>query len=140
MATETQLRQLTQEFFKTHWGISDVNPPQWSEHWKFDGTIPNHDLGGSNALFKGEEIIYIGVGISQGNKAYHNHGLGFRLKNYWKVDKSENPKTKYTQRKNYTEVTSILTIGFPNEYSYLAAALEVLLISKLKPVQNRIYR
>src|SRR5690606_6946554 len=106
--------------------------------WDFNGTIHNHDKQGCYALIKNNEIIYIGVGISKGSGIYKNHGLGYRLKRYLKVNKNlqQNPN-KYLPTENWQELTGILTIGFPNEHFCLASALEIYLVYHLNPIQNK---
>jgi len=132
-----KLNEITSLFFQKHWNISSEPLPEWSEEWSFNGTIPNHDKQGCYALYSNSEIIYIGVGIGNGDGNHEGCGLGNRLKRYWKVNKNINPKSKYIQTERWEEVTSIKTIGFPPEYFYLAAALEIFLIDKLKPIRNK---
>ncbi|OFY95844.1 MAG: hypothetical protein A3K10_02640 [Bacteroidetes bacterium RIFCSPLOWO2_12_FULL_31_6] len=134
-----KLNEITNLFFQKHWNISSENHPKWSEEWSFNGTIPNHDRQGCYALIKGGEIIYIGVGIGNGDGNYVGCGLGNRLKRYWKVNKNTNSESKrsYTQKEKWEEVDSIKTIGFHPEYFYLAAALEIFLIDKLNPIRNK---
>ena len=133
---EEGLKAATSDFFKLFWSINNIEPPAWSSHWLFDGTIPNHDKRGCYALFEDEKIIYIGFAIGKSNQKYQGHGLGDRLKNYWKVDKEKKMK-QYKPRDNWKEVTSIMTIGFDKDYYFIAAALEIYLIHKFNPSRNK---
>lgn len=93
-------------------------------------------MRGCYALFRNQEVIYIGVGISKGTGMYENCGLGFRLKKYWKVNKDPEARTKYQPTNDWIELSSIMTIGFDKEHYSLAAALEIYLIDKLQPERN----
>lgn len=92
-----ELTETTNLFFQQHWNISSQSPPQWSKEWLFNETIPNHDKQGCYALLKGTEIVYIGVGIGNGDGNYVGCGLGNRLKRYWKSNKNSEIKRSYTQ-------------------------------------------
>jgi hypothetical protein len=80
MKTENDLKILTKKFFRNYWNPTNGQPPSWSEHWHFHGQIPKSEKRGCYALFKNEEIIYIGVGmdiIIKTNIIYHIniHGI-----------------------------------------------------------------
>lgn len=139
--TEEDLKSATSDFFKMFWSVINIEPPAWSSHWLFDGTIPNHDKRGCYALFEDKEIIYIGVAIGESHPKYQGHGLGNRLNHYWEVDKGNVDKEKRTRKYKATddwkEVTSIMTIGFDEHHYSIAAALEVYLIDKLSPSRNK---
>jgi len=128
MAKEVELIQKTKQFFKQYWHPDNGKQPSWSIHWNFNNSIPNHDKRGCYALFNGSEIIYIGVGIGS--------GLGFRLQEYWKLNKERNHETKYTYTSDWENLTSIKTIGFEEDHFHLAAALEIFLINALSPERN----
>jgi len=136
MATINELLQATEEFFNFYWNPSHGSPPKWSEQWDFNSSIPNHDKRGCYALVKGKEIIYIGVGIGKSSGNYYGSGLGDRLKRYWKLNKDSKKDKKYQPTKNWTEVTSLMTLGFKEEHYHLAAALEIFLINKITPPRN----
>jgi len=140
-----KLQKQTEIFFSRHWchdTDSSLIPPEWSKPWYFKGDIPNNDKQGCYALLKDEEVVYIGVGSGVGPERYEGAGLGSRLHIYWQKD----PKTpvcndgekKYRPTKKWEEVTSIVTMPFERAYSYLAYALEIFLISNLKPRRNTI--
>ncbi len=126
----------TKEFFRRYWNSINGQPPEWSDHWDFNSSIPNNEKRGCYALFKDKELIYIGVGIGKSFGNYHGSGLGDRLKRYWQVNKDSNADKKYKPTKDWTELTSIMTIGFEEEHYPLAAALEIHLINKLNPPRN----
>jgi len=130
------LKKATSKFFDIFWNPVNGQPPEWSEQWDFNRTIPYHDKGGCYALIEKEEVIYIGVGISKGFEPYKDHGLGFRLQKYWKLNKNNDSPNKYCQSKGWENVSGIMTIGFNEEHSPLAAALEIYLIRELQPVKN----
>jgi len=136
MTTEYELKQKTKDFFRHYWHSDNGQPPKWSKHWDFNGSIPNNEKRGCYALFHDREVVYIGVGISKGTEIYPDCGLGFRLAEYYEVNKDSDAKTKYKPSKNWTDLTSIMTIGFEKEHYPLAAALEIYLINKLSPVKN----
>lgn len=141
MVTIDNLKLETIAFFGDYWcPKSKKEPPKWSKQWNFNDSIPNHEKGGCYALIENDEVIYIGVGISKGTENYKDHGLGFRLKKYWKLNKNSDSPNKYCQSKGWQNVTGIMTIGFDPEYSPLAAALEIYLIRKLKPKKNFLHK
>jgi hypothetical protein len=135
MITEQDLLSATESFFRLYWKKEFGKYPIWSDHWFFDGTIPDGDKRGCYALFSKDEIIYIGLGIGRSFGPYIGSGLGDRLKRYWKVNKSGNGP-QYTQREKWEEVTSICTIALPEKHYPLAAALEIFLIRQLRPPKN----
>lgn len=141
--TENDLITVTDNFFKLHWNREQHggNVPVWKP-WDFVGTIPFHNQQGCYALLTQKVVLYVGIGIGRSQRRYHGSGLGDRLKNYYKLDKRKGSNISsvevryYAPREPYNWVTKILTIGFPTEVDYLSAALEVYLISRLKPTKN----
>lgn len=140
MATDYELREQTREFFKHYWHPDNGKAPEWSAHWDFNSPIPNNEKRGCYALFQDKEVIYIGLGIGKGAGMYEECGLGYRLKRYWKVNKNNDAKTKYQPSSHWTEVTSIVTIGFEKQHYQIAAALEIYLINILNPKRNSHHR
>jgi hypothetical protein len=136
MITDKDLINKTNEFFNRYLN-KDVNEelPEWSEHWNFNGSIPNHNKRGCYALFENEKLIYIGIGIGKSYGRYIGSGIGDRLKRYWEKNK-ENSESEYKPREGWEKVTSIMTIGFSEDLYFLAAALEIYLIKNLKPERN----
>jgi len=139
MITIDNLISTTNDFFHRYWNPKNGTTPNWEKkEWFFNGTIPNHDKQGCYALLRNDEIVYIGLGISKGSGIYENHGLGYRIKRYFKVNTEIqlNP-TQYLPTEKWQELTSIITIGFPNEHFCLASALEIYLINHLNPLRNK---
>ena len=136
-----ELLSATQDFFDHYWNPINGKAPEWSDIlWKFDGTIPYNENGGCYALFHNDEIIYIGVGISEGYGKYENCGLGHRLNRYWQKNLTADKNRKYMPKSDWSELTGIRTIGFDRKDEFIALALEAFLISKLKPKRNLIHK
>ena len=142
MATINDLVAATNDFC-IKFCNSKLNFPSWNTNdiWEFDGTIKDGNKRGCYALLRGEEIIYVGVGIGHSTETYKGSGLGDRLKNYWIVNKGKSGEgaKMYRSRDNWSEINGIITIGFDEENYFLAAALEVYLITKLMPLKNRVH-
>ncbi|HEY5463388.1 MAG TPA: hypothetical protein VIJ95_09030 [Hanamia sp.] len=145
MKTETELIVETENFFMLYWKDTFGQTPHWSKRWDFKNSILNHEKKGCYALINKEnEIIYIGVAIGKNFGKYkqikgnYGGGLGARLKAYWQVDKRPEKENKYTPSSKWEEkgMKDIRTIGFEDEHYCLAAALEIFLIDKLKPIRN----
>ncbi len=146
MIRESDLEKMKREtirFFELHWNKEAHGEvyPEWKA-WYFHKTIPNHDKRGCYALIKEGRVEYIGVGIGKSTKRYEGSGLGDRLKVYYRVDKAKNEELgirkieeRYYKPK-WEGVTVIWTIGFCEDVSYLAAALEIFLIQRLNPTAN----
>ncbi len=130
------LKNATTDFFKQYWNESNGLAPVWSINWHFFDTIPNHDKRGCYALLKVDEVVYIGSGIGTGFGSYKDCGLGKRLKKYWRLDKSENGTRRYKPSLHWSELTSIVTIGFPSNHYWIASSLEIYLINRLSPIKN----
>ncbi len=133
----------TDTFFRLYWKEDFGSAPTWSDPWDFNCELPNNGLKGCYALVdESDEVIYVGVAIGhtfapyKSKGAYQPGGLGARLKAYWKVDKEPFAQSKYTTTPNWQKVKCIRTIGFNDDHYWLAAALEVFLIDKLKPIKN----
>ncbi len=139
----TLLENQTKQFFERHWNL-EISYPEWDGRWRFGpGEIPNQNKQGCYALLDdADTIIYIGVGAGRVSGKYEGCGIGSRLNQHWRVkNKSKNaplsereyePISKWKER----GVSSILTLGFPEGYGYLAYALEAYLISILSPQFN----
>jgi len=127
------LIEKTNEFFERHWN-ENQNFPTWNFVWQWRGVVPNYLLPGLYALFKDDELIYIGLGWGGAKR-----GLSARLESHvLKIEKSGNDKWYVTQPK-WAElgVNRLATIGFPADYGYLPA-LEDYLIERLNPPANRV--
>ncbi len=138
---QSDLNHATRSFFDMYWKHDFGKPPAWIDlEWAFNGSIPNHDKQGCYAILQEGEIVYIVSGIGKGGGSYLNHGLGYRLKRYFKVNKERlTGVSQYVPTDPFKGITGILTIGFDNHY-WLAAALEIYLINQLHPVLNRNHR
>lgn len=138
MADLAALEQATEAFFDRYWptGCSSSARPPWQE-WiqfhqgpAFQGPVPNHLSKGCYALFAGQKLIYIGIGAGV------SHGISKRLTGHVICGHETLGRNHYQLTSKWSEVSSIHTIGFPEEDFYLAAALEVFLIEKLDPLRN----
>lgn len=135
MVTRNILEKRTKKFFKEFFNEDLIkNQPKWSkEKWSFEGTLPNNDKRGLYAHLKENEVTYIGLGIG---KSYDNSGIGSRVSKYWKKsDNYSSENQKYIP--TVESVDAIITLPFDDNNFYLAAALEVYLIKKLKPMKNK---
>jgi hypothetical protein len=134
------LHKTTDLFFELHWPSIADHPPRWSHPYSFVGALPNGDRCGCYALFKDDQLYYIGSGVSRGGGIYVNYGLGKRIgAHVIALDRSVNfpiHQRNYIFRSNWDGCTNIYTIGFPHEYKYLSLALEWYLISQLSPSGN----
>lgn len=129
------------EFFTRHWG-SETQSPEWDFSWAWSGAVPNYKLGGLYALFRGDELKYIGLGNSRGGGIYQQRGISRRLeKHVLSIAPKEHP-SGYVPQPRWADigVDKVATIGFPAELSYLAPALEDYLIGELDPIENTIRR
>ncbi|MCB9261573.1 MAG: hypothetical protein H6607_04295 [Flavobacteriales bacterium] len=141
MSKHKDLISATDDFFKTYWNCKNEVLPDWSKHWVFVNSVPNHEKRGCYALLENDEIIYVGSALGSGYRNYKGNGLGFRLKRYYMVDKNnKSTQRKYMPTEDWSNLTSIVTIGFPDEHYHLAAALEIYLITKLNPRRNKLHR
>jgi hypothetical protein len=139
MATIDDLKKKTIEFLIKHYIKSPQSKfPEWSPVWEFKDTIPEYDKRGCYALLNNSNVEYIGVAIGISNEKTKDSGIGYRLKNYWKVKErgSSNDLKLYkpSPHINWT-FSGIITLGFEDQ-EYLAAALEVFLIQSLNPPKN----
>ncbi|HFD32907.1 MAG TPA: hypothetical protein ENJ28_09420 [Gammaproteobacteria bacterium] len=136
MDIKEELKKYTNEFFEKHWCIQKIQapPPQWSQEYYLKGCMPNHDKQGVYAFLTEKEVIYIGVGASRGSGRYRGHGLGKRIQGYTRCIGKDLYEATDQKLK---DADSIVTLGFEQEYSYLALALESFLISRLSPKYNK---
>lgn len=136
MPQYSNLALYTDLFFKSYWTLRIGDSPKWSEPWNWNSEIPNQSMRGCYALFAGEEIVYLGVGIGRSSEKYNGAGLGDRLKRYWQRNKIDPSRKRYTPKQDWQELTTLRTIGFSEEHYHLAAALEIFLIRRLRPRRN----
>lgn len=80
MTTFAELEQCSTAFFDSHWCKVQSEPPKWNVWTPFLKTpVVYYDKGSCYALFQGELLIYIGVGISKGRSANPNPAIARRL-------------------------------------------------------------
>ena len=141
MPDSESLVRLTQEFFSKHWGIEDSSP-QWDFSWDWCGPVPNYLVGGVYALLKGNEVLYVGLGNSRGGGIYQDRGISRRLMAHVTLSSPKGSPVDSVLRERWIKVgiDKIATIGFPQQYNYLAPALEDFLIGHLGPVENKVKR
>jgi hypothetical protein len=137
METFKNLKLETLEFFRLHWPADKEFPKDWADPIAFPLRPPleNNQHQGCYVLLSGDVIRYIGVGLSRGSERYKNHGIGNRITHVIQIDKAASQllgSRVYKTRERWNGITHISTIAFP-EMSYMAAALEIFLISKLNP-------
>lgn len=140
MPTLIDLQNETTIFFNKHWGSTDT-PPMWTVWQNFlSASVPNYDKGGCYALFEGNSLVYVGVGISLGSGLYIQHGISRRMMSHVYCSNKSKGKNQLKLTGIWTQrnITSCATIGFDADITYLAAALEVFLIRKLRPAHNKI--
>jgi hypothetical protein len=125
----TDIQKHTAEFFRRHWPSMEERPaPVWSARWDFIGTIPNCDRVGCYALFSDDELIYVGVSedtIARRTSDYTRMAPGGRSSDV--TIRPYEPTLHWKSR----GMNGIHAIGLPDEYFYLAPALESYLIACL---------
>lgn len=133
-STIGNLKSLTVEFFHKHWNdqVLGGEPPVWSEAYRFEGSLPNHDRQGVYAFLKAEHVTYIGVATSNGGGKHRGHGLGKRFQAYSKVVNDAHTPTD----PRLIDAGALITIGFDQAHAYLANALELFLIGRLDTEHN----
>ncbi|MCB5226630.1 hypothetical protein JAO78_007345 [Alishewanella sp. 16-MA] len=77
-------------------------------------------------------VTYIGVATSLGSGRYAGQGLGKRSQVYTKVINDAHTPTD----PRLIDSGAMMTIGFPQEYAYLANALELFLIGRMDTEYN----
>jgi hypothetical protein len=95
-------------------------------------------------LLQGENVVYVGSAVGKGKARYPNSGLGGRLQAYCSRDFSVKAPDVASRHYKLTAaangITALATIGFEAKHWYLAAALELFLIDRLRPRRNRVGR
>lgn len=141
MNDQSRLVNETQRFFSLHWGVTEKTP-EWDFSWEWRDSVPNHLLGGLYAIFSSHELVYVGLGASNGGGIYRDRGISRRLlAHVIKISTTDSSRSyEPHDRWKAIGVDSIATIGFPAGLNYLACALEDYLIGKLNPPENRMKR
>ncbi|WP_018984910.1 GIY-YIG nuclease family protein [Salinimonas chungwhensis] len=139
MSSIENLIEHTNNFFNLHWPESLNRPrPEWKSDWNWQGSVPHHDKRGVYCLFDGAgDILYLGIGASVGGGKRVGFGISRRLLAHVITTDKTKGRGHYIPKRRWADVNSLAAIGFPNEYSYLALALEDYLIEKLSPPRNR---
>lgn len=147
-ATLDDLREATASFMRLHWPSGAPDTPDWHGQWplRSPGPVPNHDKQGCYAIFEAGALIYIGLAASSGTGNYVGHGIGSRLyKHVLCIDWEASAKAPrcYKPQDRWLCASHLSTIGFPEQLSYLAPALEIYLIrhfSSVAGLQNKVSR
>jgi hypothetical protein len=139
MSNYDELNKQSTEFFMKHWPVDLGEKPTWKRWEPFlSCPIVNYNYGGCYALFEGEHLVYVGVGISKGGSANPKPGISQRLSSHVYRKDNEKDGNWHKLIDQWNALTCIYTIGFPTEFEYLAPALECFLIRKLNPKKNKI--
>jgi hypothetical protein len=126
-----RLRDTTDVFLNRHWSGEDMPPkPRWSDPWRFTGTISDFDSPGCYSLFARDQLLYVGVTSGP---------ISGRTSTYTRM--AEGGRSFPTDTRPYVPVQMwaergldcIRTLAIPKSYWYLSGALELYLISELKP-------
>ena len=145
MVSMENVRRETAVFLERHWDrtkLGENDTPGWSANpYIFQGEIPNGTCRGCYAILERQEVVYIGLGAKRGSGRYEGHGINARLKkSYLRRDRKHKSTSENRSRrpvKKWARMTAIYTIGFPDEYSYLAHSLEAYLLLHLSPKRNK---
>lgn len=136
------LEEYTDEFFRLHWNddlIGDQRP-EWNT-WNLNGVPLEAARGGCYAIYEGEDLLYIGVAVTEGKntaKTGKKYGLLKRLERHV-LRKGPKGSLRYLpqeRKAQWQNITTIRLIGFPDQYRHLAAALEAYLINRLTTTVN----
>jgi hypothetical protein len=139
MSQVDKLREKTSLFFNRHWGLTS-EAPEWDLSWNWDGPLTNLKLGGLYALFKGDKLLYVGLGASRGGGLYTDRGISRRLTNHVIRKAPKGGSTQYVTRKRWEElgVNRVGALALPADRTYLASSLEDFLIGDLNPPENKV--
>ena len=139
MCNKKTLEKYTTTFFDMHWRF-DIEKPNWDFSWNWCGAVPNYLLGGVYALFRDDELLYIGLGNSRGRGIYEDRGISRRLMAHVFRNAHKDMSVSYVPRKRWSDkgVNLVATLGFPKDTNYLSPALEDYLIGFLNPPENSV--
>jgi hypothetical protein len=132
-----KLIEATSGFFGLHWSPEQLGEPPGWRLWEtfLEGSVPGYQYGGCYALFEGNRLTYIGLGVSRGGGLYQQHGLSRRIMAHvYRSDHARGPNCLRLHEK-WLRTTGLYTLAFP-EHEYLAPALESYLIRDLQPPRN----
>jgi len=137
MSNLKQLEEHTSDFFRRHWPseMTMQTVPAWTIWREFPyGPVPNHDVSGCYALLREGKVMYIGLGRGR------DHGISRRLSSHVIRSDKEQTSKAYKLREAFQDISAIYTLGFPRDFSYLSASLEIFLIRELDcpPMNSRV--
>ncbi|MAL99667.1 MAG: hypothetical protein CL583_14585 [Alteromonadaceae bacterium] len=143
--TFNSVKAFTDEFFRRHWPVSEAEMPVWNMPWSLVGTLPGHNMQGIYVLLGAhDEVLYIGVGASLGGGGYVGHGLGSRTSKYVRTAEGQRGVSvadrKYVPKGKWADLrlSKIVTLGFNQDYAYLAYGLEAFLLREIETPNNKI--
>ena len=140
MNTFQDLETFTAIFFDRHWPHDDFNElrPTWIV-WKpfLHGPVPNHKFAGCYALFKDNELVYIGHGASRGGGRYEHHGIGRRVMAHIIASDKQRGAEWSKLRERWIDINGFYSIALPHTLAYLSSSLETYLIRTLPTDRNR---
>ena len=141
MSDKSMLIEATEDFFAKHWAVKE-EIPQWDFSWEWKGPVPNYLLGGVYALLKGDDVLYVGLGNSRGGGIYKDRGISRRLMSHVTRSAPAGSPVDSILRERWFDagVDKVATIGFKQEFNYLAPALEDFLIGRPSPAENQMKR
>jgi hypothetical protein len=139
------IKAASDEFFRRHWSTSETEVPSWNSPWDFVGTLPGHNKQGIYLLLgEHDEVLYIGVGASLGGGKYTGHGLGSRMNQYFTMAEGQRgvplKNRQYAPKKKWADrgVSQVVTLGFHQDYAYLAYGLEAFLLREIETPYNKV--
>lgn len=119
--------------------------PTWNEPWDLVGTLHGHHMQGIYLLLgEDDEVLCIGVGASLGGGNYVGHGLGSRTSRYVKM--ADGQRSEPVENREYVPsgvwatrgLAKIMTLGFSQDYAYLAYELEAFLLREIETPYNKV--
>tara|TARA_R110000772_G_scaffold95317_11_gene193601 strand:- start:8595 stop:9062 length:468 start_codon:yes stop_codon:yes gene_type:complete len=143
--TFDDIKASSDEFFRRHWSSSEVEVPSWNMPWGLVGTLPGHNKQGIYLLLGAhDEVLYIGVGASLGGGKYTGYGLGVRTNQYFRMAEGQRgvpvKNRQYAPKKKWADrgVSQVVTLGFNQDYAYLAYGLEAFLLREIETPYNKV--
>ncbi|RUO38621.1 hypothetical protein CWE13_02965 [Aliidiomarina shirensis] len=139
------IKAAADEFFHRHWPSSEAEVPSWNIPWDLVGTLPGHNKQGIYLLLgEHDEVLYIGVGASLGGGKYTGYGLGRRTNQYFRMAEGQRgvrvKNRQYAPKKKWADrgVSQVVTLGFHQDYAYLAYGLEAFLLREIETPYNKV--
>ncbi|TLF45104.1 hypothetical protein FEI13_18380 [Halomonas urmiana] len=139
------IKAVSDEFFRRHWPSTEAEVPNWNSPWNLVGTLPGHNKQGIYLLLgEHDQVLYIGVGASLGGGKYTGYGLGARTNQYFRMAEGQRSvavkNRQYTPKKKWADrgVSQAITLGFHQDYAYLAYGLEAFLLREVETPYNKV--